>query len=193
MDYSKIDDENLIELIVRANQDALSELYDRYGRLVYSLAIKTIGEPTLAEEITQDVFLRIWEKAYTYRADQAKVSTWLTSIARHRTIDMLRRRGVRPEANSIPWPELSSDTIPNADGCTPEEITEQVIRGGRVKEAIATLPSEQQKALVLAYFYGYTQSQIAELLEEPLGTIKTRIRLAMQKLRQLFEEQRFNV
>jgi DNA-directed RNA polymerase specialized sigma24 family protein len=100
VDYSSLDDEALIGLLLQANTEALGVLYDRYSRLVFSLALHTVGDPATAEEITQDVFFRIWEKASTYRPEQAKVSTWLTSITRYRSIDILRQRGVRPEQNS---------------------------------------------------------------------------------------------
>jgi RNA polymerase sigma-70 factor (ECF subfamily) len=190
VEYSNLDDGNLIGLITQGDSEALSELYDRYSRLVYSLALKTVGDRGAAEEITQDVFYRIWEKAGTYKQDQAKVSTWLTSIARYRSIDVLRRRGIRPESSSIGWPDLSPGSIPSTDGREPEESAEKSLRGQRMQAAIAKLPVEQQQALAMAYYYGYTHSQIAEVLGEPLGTIKTRIRLGMRKLRKMLEQER---
>jgi RNA polymerase sigma-70 factor (ECF subfamily) len=189
VDYSKLGDANLIGLITGGDPGALSELYDRYSRLVFSLALKTVGDRGGAEEITQDVFYRVWEKAGTYREEQAKVSTWLTSIARYRSIDILRRRGVRPQSNSVGWPDLSPGSMPSTEGRGPEEHTEKSMRGEKVRAAIANLPVAQQQALAMAYYYGYTHSQIAETLGEPLGTIKTRIRLGMQKLRKMLEEE----
>lgn len=189
MDYSTFNDAKLIKLIVDGDSGALSELYDRYSRLVFSLAIKTVGDQAVAEEITQDVFFRIWEKAATYHAEQAKVSTWLTSIARYRSIDMLRRRGVRPESNSIAWPELPPGSVPSTDGRRPEDFAAESLQAQRVRDAVEQLPVEQQQALEMAYFYGYSHSQIAETLDIPLGTIKTRIRLGMQKLRKILIEE----
>lgn len=186
MDYSKLDDETLIRLIAHAHTDALSELYDRYNRLVFSLALNATGDQALAEEITLDVFTQIWEKAKTYQADRAKVSTWLTSIARYRSIDELRRRGSRPEQHSVSWAEVSPATMPRVNG--PEEAVELSIQRQQVRAAVAQLPEEQRQVLALAYFQGYTHSEIAEMLEQPLGTIKTRIRLAMQKLRPMLQE-----
>lgn len=183
MDYKSLDDESLMRLIVHANSQALSELYDRYGRLVFSLAYHSVGDPAAAEEITQDVFIRVWEKAATYRSEQAKVSTWLTSIARYRSIDILRRRGVRPEQNSVSWEEVSLNSMPAAEE-DPEQITEKNLQERRVRKAIASLPPEQRQVLALAYFKGLTHMEIAELLGDPLGTVKTRIRLGMQKLRE---------
>jgi RNA polymerase sigma-70 factor (ECF subfamily) len=187
VNYSTLDDETLIELIVRAHADALGELYDRYSRLTFSLALNFVGDYATAEEITLDVFARVWEKAGTYRPDQAKVSTWLTSIARYRAIDVLRRRGSRPEQHSVSWTEVLSDAMVSTDGL--EEAAELSMQRQRVRAAIAELPPDQKQVLALAYFEGYTQRQIAEVLNQPLGTVKTRIRLAMQKLRQTLQDE----
>jgi RNA polymerase sigma-70 factor (ECF subfamily) len=189
VDYSSLDDGKLIVLIADSDSNALSELYDRYKRLVFSLALRIVGDQAASEEITQDVFFRIWNKAETYQPEQAKVSTWLTSIARYRSIDLLRRRGVRPESNSVSWPELSHSAIPGTDGREPEENASRSLQGERVRTALDQLPSEQRQALSLAYYQGFSHSQIAEELDIPLGTIKTRIRLGMQKLRQILQEE----
>jgi RNA polymerase sigma-70 factor (ECF subfamily) len=182
-DLHTLDDESLLRLIVQARPEALSELYDRYGRLVFSLAINALGDTATAEEVTQDVFLRVWQRAWQYRADQAKVSTWLASIARHRAIDQLRRQGARPDGQSLAWADLSPQAEPVTAG--PHQATELSIRRQRVRAAVAQLPEEQKQVLALAYFRGYSQAEIAESLGLPLGTVKTRIRLAMDKLRDL--------
>jgi RNA polymerase sigma-70 factor (ECF subfamily) len=187
VNYSALDDETLINLIVRSHADALSELYDRYSRLAFSLALNLVGDHATAEEITMDVFLRVWEKAGTYRPGQAKVSTWLTSITRYRAIDVLRRRGARPEQRSVSWAEVSSNRMVSPDGL--EDTAELAMQRQRVRAAIAELPPDQKQALTLAYFKGYTHRQIAEALDQPLGTVKTRIRLAMQKLRQMLRDE----
>lgn len=183
VDYSSLDDATLIELITRARAEALSELYDRYGRLVFSLAVNTVGDYATAEEITQDVFVRVWEGARSYRAERGKVSTWLSSIARHRAIDQLRRRGARPEQYTVVWAEVSQDALLDSD--SPQEATQLAIAREQVRAALAQLPEEQRQVLALAYFHGYTQQQMADALDQPLGTVKTRVRLAMQKLRQM--------
>ncbi len=188
MDYSVLDDETLIRLIVHARAEALSELYDRYDRLVFSLALNSVGDSATAEEITQDVFLRVWQRARQYRADHGKVSTWLTSITRHRAIDQLRRRGSRPEQHSVAWVEISPGAEPSVNG--PEQSAALAIERARVRTAIAQLSKEQKQVLALAYFKGLTQSQIAKALGLPLGTVKTRIRLGMQKLREMLQEDR---
>jgi RNA polymerase sigma-70 factor (ECF subfamily) len=187
---SQLDDHVLIRLVAEAHTEALSELYDRYSRLVYSLALHILRDPASAEEVTQDVFFRIWEKAETYRVEQARVSTWLTSIARNRSIDLLRRREIRPEGHSQAWEDLPPGAIPVANGHAPEDLAERNLQAQRVRAAMADLPPEQRQALTLAFFNGLSHSEIAEALGEPLGTVKTRIRMAMQKLRaSLGEEQ----
>ncbi len=187
MDYSKLDDVALIGLIEREHTEALSVLYDRYSRLVFSLAMHLLGDQATAEEVTLDVFTRVWEKAGMYRADKAKVSTWLASIARYHAIDILRRQGSRPEQNSVALTEVTADALLSADG--PEEATELTLQRQRVRAAITGLPADQQQVLSLAYFSGLTHREIAEKLGEPLGTVKTRIRLAMQKLRQALQDE----
>ena len=188
MDYSALDDQTLIQLIVQARAEALSELYDRYGRLVFSLAVNSVGDSATAEEITQDVFLRVWQRARQYRADRSKVSTWLTSITRHRAIDQLRRRHSRTKQHNVAWSQIPAMAEPAVDG--PESATHLTIERERVRTAISHLPKEQKQVLALAYFKGMTQSQIAEALDLPLGTVKTRTRLGMQKLRETLREVR---
>ena len=186
-DYARYDDVELISLIAQSQEEALNQLYDRYNRLVFSLALAIIDDRATAEEITLDVFMRVWQKAGTYRADQAKVSTWLTHIARHHAIDVLRRRAVRPDQYAVNWEDaLPNSGLPEYD---PQESTELSLQRERIQAALAQLPEEQKQALILAYFGGYTQRQIAEKLKQPLGTIKTRLRLAMQKLHDFLHEE----
>ena len=180
-DLLTADDAALLQQIVNREAEALSILYDRYGRLLFSVAYHMVGEQNLAEEITLDVFRRVWEKADSYRADRASVRTWLTSMARNRSIDMLRREGVRPEHNSVSWTELLIE--PPANNPSPETAVSLQMQAQTVQAALAQLPQEQQDVLALAYFRGYSHSQIASQLDMPIGTVKTRIRLGMQKLR----------
>ncbi len=186
MDYSTQDDATLIRWIAYRQSEALSELYDRYSRLVYSVAFNAVGNGETAEEIVQDVFTRVWEKAGTYDVDLAKVSTWLISITRNRAIDELRRVKVRPEHHSVGWAEIEPTHIPLSEN--PENEVEASWQQRVVRNAVAALPEDQQKALALAFFRGYSHSEIAEALGEPLGTVKTRIRMAMKKLRQVLVE-----
>jgi RNA polymerase sigma-70 factor, ECF subfamily len=183
-----INDEELIRGIIEGKSGALGELYDRYGRLVYSLAYQVVGDSATAEEISQEVFLQVWNKAGTYQAVQGKVVTWLTSVARHKAIDSLRRKGARPEGHQIGFE--TEDDLDLVDPVGVEEQVENSQRSLAIRRAIAHLPPEQQKALSMAYFKGMTHQEVADLIGEPLGTVKTRIRLAMLKLRLLLENEK---
>ncbi|VAW41283.1 hypothetical protein MNBD_CHLOROFLEXI01-1673 [hydrothermal vent metagenome] len=178
-----IEDQQLLHKIIRREEAALSVLYDRYGRLLFSVAYHLVGNKALAEEIMLDIFRRVWEKAGSYRKDRASVRTWLTSMTRNRAIDMLRRESVRPERDSVSWEELLVE--PPTASRSPELVVSHQIEMQKVHTALAELPKEQQDVLTMAYFYGYSHSQIANQLELPIGTVKTRIRLGMQKLRQI--------
>jgi len=187
-DYTKYDDEELIGLITQLREEALAQLYDRYSRLVFSLAFAIVNDRATAEEITLDVFMRVWQKAGSYRSDQAKVSTWLTHIARHHAIDVLRRRAARVDQYAVNWEAvLPTHESPEHD---PQEFAELSQQREQIQAALAQLPADQRQTLALAYFNGYTQRQIAEVLKQPLGTIKTRLRLALHKLRDFLRDER---
>jgi RNA polymerase sigma-70 factor (ECF subfamily) len=187
LDYTTLQDDSLIRLVAAGKSEALSVLYDRYARLVFGLALNTIGDEHLAEEITQDVYIRVWEKAASYKPEQGKVVTWLASIARYRAIDLFRQRNVRPEGHSMSWAVAEPLDLP--DKVDVEQEVEFAQRKQKVRMAMNQLPVEQRKALALAYFQGLSHQEIARELNEPLGTVKTRIRLAMQKLRHLLESE----
>jgi RNA polymerase sigma-70 factor (ECF subfamily) len=187
VDYSTLDDSTLMRLIAHAKTDALSELYDRYFRQVFGLALAVIKDHALAEEITQDVFLRVWANAKTYQEDQAKVSVWLMRIARNRAIDVLRGRKAHPEQQTIAL-EFSRPSE-KASHDTPQKALELTLQKERIQAAVAQLPDDQQHVVTLMYFHGYTQQEIADRLKTPLGTIKTRARLAMLKLRELLQDE----
>jgi len=179
-------DSELLALITQKNEAALVELYDRYNRLVYSLAMSVVGEQASAEEVTLDIFTRVWEKAHTYQVERAKVYTWLTRMTRNRSIDHLRRESVRPMKYSLAWAEISKEPADNTDG--PEAAVQLAIQRKRVREAVATLPDAQKEVIALAYFKGFSHSEIARELNLPLGTVKGRIRSAMVSLRTLIQE-----
>ena len=186
-DYTLSTDETLIRLIAQSKEQALVQLYDRYHRRIFSLALAIVDDPGTAEEITLDVFMRVWQKAGTYRAEQAKVSTWLTYVARHHAIDVLRRRAAKVDRLAVHWEESISRIA--SSGPDTQELAELSLRRERIHAALAKLSPEQKQALILAYFGGYTQSQIAEMLGQPLGTIKTRLRLALQKMREFLSQE----
>jgi len=186
MKDSKPDDVTLIRRIAQAQADAISELYDRYKRLVFSIAFAVVGDRAVAEEVTLDVFVQVWRKAGSYLPERGKVSTWLIAITRNHAIDVLRWQNSHPEADGVVWDEIS---LPDGQGTHElENGMEFSAERERVRNAVSHLPEDQRQAVAMAYFKGYTQSQIAHVLKQPLGTIKTRIRLAMQKLRKLLDE-----
>ncbi len=184
--YTALDDGALLALIARSNTEALSVLYDRYSRLVYTVAVHVVGDTAAAEEITQDVFVRVWESATTYRSDLAKVSSWMVSITRYRAIDELRRRKARPQSDLTDWFEDNEDRL--SDSVDLEDLTVTAMQRDSIRQGVASLPPDQQQALRLAFFKGMTYQEIAEQLGEPLGTVKSRICLAMRKLRDYFLE-----
>ena len=183
----QLDDIALIQLIVQKNEAALSELYDRYHRLIFSIALNVVGRSEDAEEITLDVFTRVWEKADSYRSERAKVYTWMTRMARNRSIDLLRRENVRPMQHSVEWAEVPAEPAVDHDG--PEAAAHLAIQQKRVRDAVAALPDKQKEVLTLAYFKGFSHSEIARELDLPLGTAKARIRSGMQKLRGLLSDE----
>ena len=181
------DDTALIAQIARSNRTAFDQLYERYNRMVFGIAVAILGEHHTAEEVTLDVFMRVWQKADTYRADRAKVSTWIIALTRHHAIDILRRQKTRPQPDQWNGFENAGPDTPFTNDL--EDQVESSLAGKRIRAAFVQLPVEQRQALVLAYFKGFTHTEIAKALKEPLGTIKTRIRLGMQKLRQMLEEE----
>ncbi len=181
MDYKKFSDQTLLQLMEQKDENALGELYDRYSRLVFSIALNSLGEGSAAEEVTQDVFFRVWKNAASYRKESGKVATWIAGITRNRSIDEIRRLSIRPEVEVNFWEDGESDLW--ADIADVEQNVELSQQSNRVRISVASLPAEQRQALTYAYFLGFSHSEIARLLDEPLGTIKTRIRLAMKKIK----------
>jgi RNA polymerase sigma-70 factor (ECF subfamily) len=187
MDYTRLSDEALLTLIARSQENALSELYDRYSRLVYSVALNTLSDPLRAEEVTQDVFERVWEKALTYNAGQGRVVSWLASIARHRSIDLFRQSRSHHEDQVVTWEDAAMVDLPDKQNV--EWEVDLAERTRRIRSAVAQLPVDQRKALGMAFFQGMSHPEIATALGEPLGTVKTRIRLGMQKLRAILQDE----
>ena len=187
MDYSKLDDTALVALIARRDEGALGALYDRYSRLAFSLAVRVVGDRALAEEITADSFVNVWRASGSYSAERGRFVSWLMSVVRHRAIDELRRLNVRPEGSAVELNEALL-TTPHPDGV--DDTLEAHRRQELVRSALANLPAPQREALELAYFGGLTQQEIAEKTGTPLGTIKTRMRLGLLKMRE--ELQRYD-
>ena len=167
-----------------ADEKALEELYDRYGSLAFSLAFKMVGTTEAAEDVVQEAFYRIWRQAASFDRSKARLSTWLVNITRNLCIDELRRRGARPQATNSADAEEQLAALAAPDDGDPAEQVWLAQRRAAVSAALGQLPAPQREALELAYFGGLSQSEIAARLGDPLGTIKTRIRLGMQKLRE---------
>lgn len=187
MNYQALDDQELMGYIARAHPDALTELYDRYGRLVFSIAFNVMRTRQTAEEITLDVFQKVWDRAETYQADRGRVVVWISTLARNRSIDVLRREGSRLDHQAVGWSDLV--VSPAAATPTPEAATQLAMQKRRVAAAVATLPEAQRHVLTLAFFQGFTHREIAEQTGVPLGTVKTRIRSALHKLQNLLRDE----
>jgi RNA polymerase sigma-70 factor (ECF subfamily) len=174
-------DESLVERLIQRDVDAFSALYDRYARAVYALAVYMVSAAE-AEEVTQEVFTRLWNKAHQFDPARGTFAGWFMTIVRNHLRDRLRDR--RHEQQIIAAEEIHHLLAEIPDPTTNiEEDTWLRSQGEAVLRALQTLPEEQRRALVLAYFGGLSQSSIAEQLEWPLGTVKKRIRLGLQKLR----------
>ncbi len=183
--YDELRDDQLITLIARGEKDALEAFYDRYARQVFSLARYMLREESLAEEATQDIFLNLWLKAASYNPERGAPKAWFMSVAHHRIIDVIKARKRRGQSmNQVPHELL--DMHPS-DRPSTEDQVQQTLSREQVISVLATLPESQREVIVMAYFEGYSQSEIANKLDQPLGTVKTRIRLAMQKLRAAFK------
>jgi RNA polymerase sigma-70 factor, ECF subfamily len=174
-------DEELLQRMALRDPEALRVLYRRHARVVHGVALAVLGSEGPAEEVTQDVFLRAWDKAESYQSEKARVSTWLARIARNRAIDVLRRSETR--AARVEDPGASLDLLADATAEDPGTSAETAWQRRVVRAAIAQLPPDQRRALSLAFLRGLTHREIAELLGDPLGTVKTRIRDAMHRLK----------
>ncbi|MCH7842851.1 MAG: sigma-70 family RNA polymerase sigma factor [Chloroflexi bacterium] len=185
VDYESLDDHQLMQLISQVDKDALEALYTRYQTPVYSLAMYMLKQPALAEEVTQDIFLNIWLKASSFNAERGQPRGWIMSVAHHKIVDLIRSRR-RTIISTDPADYETLDLLP-AGGASTEAQVEQTLERERIMRALETIPESQREVIMLAYFGGFSQSEMAERLDQPLGTVKTRVRLAMQKLRTVLE------
>jgi RNA polymerase sigma-70 factor (ECF subfamily) len=182
-DLSAVSDADLITLVTRGDQDALEVLYERYSRAVYSFSLRIVGDAQVAEEILQEVFVRAWQQGGSFQAARGSLITWLLSITHNLSIDEVRRRKRRPQKADAEEPETILASLPDEGSDVEEEVWLSSLRVS-IQDALQQLPAAQREAIELAYFQGLTQREIAEVLGEPLGTIKTRMRLGMLKLRE---------
>jgi RNA polymerase sigma-70 factor (ECF subfamily) len=191
VDYTQLRDEELMERLDSRDLAAFEALYDRYGDLVYSVSLRVVGDTYVAEDVTQDVFMRVWRRPEQFDPRRGKLVTWLLSVARNRSIDHRRSQSRRLRHESLPSVEEEEDVLPSADERDdPALATVLADDRAAVRRALEVLPQEQKLAITLAYFGGLTQQEIANKLGQPLGTVKTRIRLGMQKMRVALQPRR---
>ena len=183
-------DEQLLLAMSRGDVAALETLYDRYAPAVLGLAVKLLGDRAAAEEIVQETFWRVWRKADAFSSKQGTVSSWLFGIARNLAIDTWRRRQARPQPVFDVEEEQRLDNEPDPEVDVAESAW-GMIKRTQVQAALEALPLEQRRVLELAYFWGLTRQEIAETIGVPVGTVHTRARLGLQKLRNLLQGQGF--
>jgi RNA polymerase sigma factor (sigma-70 family) len=170
-------DTALLDLVGRSNDDALAVLYDRYGRVAYGLALRVVRDPALAEDAVQEGFLAVWRSADRFLAERAKPSTWILTLVHRRAVDLVRREE-RRRADPL-------ESAPDPAGRGADEEVGLRNRRQIVQDALGQLPDDQRQALELAYYGGLTQSELAERLGVPLGTIKSRMFTGLSRLRDL--------
>jgi len=171
--------EALLALIGRGDDDALAELYDRFGGVAYRLAYRVLRDAALAQGAVQDAFLGAWRTAVTYDPQRGQASTWLLTLVHRRAVDLVRRED-RRRADQL-------DVVPLAATETTDETAAVREQRRAVQAALAQLPAEQREALELAYYGGLTQTELADRLGVPLGTVKSRMFAALGRLRELLE------
>jgi len=183
---TQAEDRECLRRLAAGHSDAAGRLYDRHARAIYSLVLRIVNDEGDAEEIVQDVFAQAWRQAARYDASRGAVGAWLLVMARTRAIDRLRARRTRPAASTMAPDRALEDVPAGAPDAASEMIDAEEAR--RVRRALADLPLLQRLAIELAYYEGLTQREIADRLEQPLGTVKTRIRLGLSKLRETLAE-----
>lgn len=175
----------LMKRIQARDTEALSELYDLYSRLLFGLILSVVKKRTEAEDLLQEVFVQIWEKAPAFDADKGNVYGWVTTLTRHKAIDRIRSRNYKSqvrEANELEPARLDGDGFSD-----PLDATIMAERAELLKKALQEIPEEQRQVIEIAYYNGFTQAELSEHLDIPLGTVKTRMRQGMIKLKNLLQ------
>jgi RNA polymerase sigma-70 factor (ECF subfamily) len=171
------DDASLLALVQRGDEQAMASLFDRYSKVVYSVALRVLRDPASAEDILQEIFMQVWRNPDSFVATRGSLGGWLAVVARNRSIDQLRRK--KP-----------TDSVEDVQLASPYNLADEAERNSlmeKARSAIGLLPKEQRKTLEMAFFDGLTHSEIAEMTGDPLGTVKTRIRSALTTLRRVFQ------
>jgi RNA polymerase sigma-70 factor, ECF subfamily len=183
-DLRSLADEDLMALVQRGEPDAFEVLYDRHADASFSLAYRMVGTRPAAEDVVQEAFLAIWRSRVRYRSDRGSVRTWVLGIVHHRAVDGLRRHLVHDRRRGG-----DSETAELREA--PERTDLEVVRrdeADRVRTALGSLPEDQSRVIELAYFGGFTHAEISGMLEMPLGTVKGRMRLGLDKMRRELQE-----
>jgi RNA polymerase sigma factor (sigma-70 family) len=179
--FAHLSDEAVVALVARSDQSALAELYDRFGRVAYGVALRILRDEKLAEDAVQEGFLAAWRNADRFMPERAKASTWLLTLVHRRAVDLVRRED-RRRAESLP------DDTDYAASDSAEDDAWLRFERERVQDALRKLPDQQREALELAYYGGFTQSELAERLGQPVGTIKSRMFTGLARLRELLAD-----
>src|SRR5438270_8324200 len=172
------DDTNLVERMQRRDPQALAELYDRYGRIVYALILRVVRDTGVAEDLVQETFLRVWNRVQGFDAQKGAIGPWLLAVARNRAIDYLRSASGR-ERNAMEFEETDHPAL----YCDMEKDILSSDSARRVKSAVEKLSPNHRQVIELAYFEGLSQTEMAERMGQPLGTVKTWVRAALKNLR----------
>ena len=186
-----LNDETLAAQVAQGDGAALEALYERYSSTVLGVALKVIGDQGAAEDVLQETFWRVWRSAATFQSQRGSFASWLFRITRNLAIDAYRRSNVRPQAmTGVADPESVLDQIADPDMNVAEQ-TQSILKNRQVRSALNTLSQVQRQVIEMAYFYGMTRQEIAEATGQALGTIHTRARLGLQKLREELEREEF--
>lgn len=185
-DIGNLADEEVMHLVQDGNPRAFELLYDRHGGAGFSLAYRMVGDRVTAEDISQEAFLSIWRSRHRYQADRGSVRTWVLGIVHHRAIDALRRNLVHDRRRSSAEGIEERHEAPERERTDVEAARRE--EAEHVRTALGHLPDEQCRVIELAYFGGFSHSQIADMLEMPIGTVKGRMRLGLEKLRKGLKE-----
>lgn len=186
-DWVELSDADLIGRAAAGEARALEVLYERYSRVVYSFGVRMLRDQQMAEELLQEVFFRAWQQGGSYSASRGTFVTWLLSITHNMAIDEIRKRGRRPQKADSEDPDAVLAGVADSGPGVEDEVWMGALRE-TINGALEDLPRNQREAIELAYFRGMTQREISDYLGEPLGTVKTRMRLGIRKLRDNLEE-----
>ena len=179
------DDRTLLRRIIARDETAVAELYDRHGRMVYSLVLRILRTPSDAEDVVQEVFVRVWTRADTYDERLGSPAAWLMRVARNRAIDRFRSKRARGDHEAAA--EVRHDDARSDPAGNPETLTQGAATAHAVRDALRALPEAQRMLIEAAFFEGYTHQELADRFRVPLGTVKTRIRTGMMALREHLE------